>query len=115
VGDERDTLRALLQYQRESVVRKVAGLDETVARRQLVGSGTTLLWLLKHLARAETLWIVHRFAGTDDPVPEKTRSSRTTRSPRPSPPTGTPGAASMPSSPPRPSTTGAGTSATKRR
>jgi uncharacterized damage-inducible protein DinB len=71
-GDDRETLRALLQYQRESVVRKVAGLDEPATRRQLVGSGTTLLWLLKHLARAETLWIAHRFAGTDDPVPEDT-------------------------------------------
>jgi uncharacterized damage-inducible protein DinB len=71
-GDERETLRALLQYQRESVARKVAGLDEAAARRPLVGSGTTLLWLLKHLARAETLWIAHRFAGTDDPVPDDT-------------------------------------------
>jgi uncharacterized damage-inducible protein DinB len=71
-GDESDTLRALLQYQRESVVRKVSGLDETAARRSLVGSGTTLLWLVKHLTRAETVWIAHRFAGTDDPVPDDT-------------------------------------------
>jgi uncharacterized damage-inducible protein DinB len=63
--DERETLQALLQYQRDSLVRKVAGVDEEAARRELVGSGTTLLWLLKHMARAETVWILHRFAGED--------------------------------------------------
>ena len=26
-------------------------------------SGTSLLWLVKHLTRAEALWVVHRFAG----------------------------------------------------
>jgi uncharacterized damage-inducible protein DinB len=71
-GDDRETLRALLQYQRESVVRKVAGLDDAAARQPLVGSGTTLLWLIKHLARAETLWIAHRFAGINDSVPHDT-------------------------------------------
>ena len=63
VDDERATLRALLQYQRESVVRKVEGVSEDAARRELVASGTTLLWLVKHLAQAELLWIAHRFAG----------------------------------------------------
>ena len=61
-SDERRTLLALLQYQRESLVRKVDGVDEEAARRELVGSGTTLLWLMKHIAHAETLWIVERFA-----------------------------------------------------
>ena len=63
VDDERTTLYALLQFQRESVLRKVDGIDDDVARRQLVDSGTTLLWLVQHLAYAETLWIAHRFAG----------------------------------------------------
>ena len=62
-GDERKTVLALLQYQRESLVRKVTGVDEAAARRPLVGSGTTLLWLMKHMARAESLWIQRRFAG----------------------------------------------------
>jgi len=65
VAGERETLHALLQYQRESLVRNVEGLDDDAARRQLVSSGTTLLWLMKHMARAEVLWIVHRFAGDD--------------------------------------------------
>jgi uncharacterized damage-inducible protein DinB len=66
VAGERETLHILLQYQRESLVRKVDGVDEDAARRQLVPTGTTLLWLMKHMARAEVLWIVHRFAGDDD-------------------------------------------------
>jgi len=62
-GDERTTLCALLQYQRDSFVRKVRGVDDRVARETIVGSGTTLLWLTKHVARAEHLWVVQRFAG----------------------------------------------------
>src|SRR5438874_13805083 len=62
-GDERAVLRALLQYQRESFVRKVEGVDERAAREAVVASGTTLLWLTKHMARADQLWIVQRFAG----------------------------------------------------
>ena len=60
---ERETLMTLWQYQRESVVRKVEGLDRDTASRRLVDSGTTLLWLVRHLARAESLWILGRFAG----------------------------------------------------
>jgi uncharacterized damage-inducible protein DinB len=71
-GDERDTLQVLLQYQRDSLLRKVDGIDDSAARRQLVGSGTTLLWLIKHLAWAEAVWISRRFAGADTPVPPDT-------------------------------------------
>jgi uncharacterized damage-inducible protein DinB len=60
---ERETLMTLWQYHRESVVRKVEGLDADAASRRLVDSGTTLLWLVRHLARAESLWILGRFAG----------------------------------------------------
>jgi hypothetical protein len=56
-------LHALLQYQRESFVRKASGVSDADARRAFVGSGTTLLWLMTHMAHAETLWIVQRFAG----------------------------------------------------
>lgn len=63
VGDERTVLRALLQYQRESLVRKVAGVDEVAARTELVGSGTSLLWLVRHLTEAESLCVLQRFAG----------------------------------------------------
>lgn len=53
----------MLQYQRESFVQKVDGVGERDARTPLVASGTTILWLTKHIARAEQLWIVDRFAG----------------------------------------------------
>ncbi|MEY2459753.1 MAG: hypothetical protein QOG30_1583 [Acidimicrobiaceae bacterium] len=65
VAGERETLLALLQYHRDSLVRKVAGVDDEAARRQLVDSGTTLLWLMKHIANAEMNWVVCRFAGED--------------------------------------------------
>jgi len=72
VGDERAVLRALLQYQRESVVRKVTGVDEAAARTELVDSGTSLLWLVRHLTAAESLWILHRFAGRPADEPPST-------------------------------------------
>jgi uncharacterized damage-inducible protein DinB len=62
-------LHALLQYQRDSLVRKVADLDDASARRSPVGSGTTMLWLIKHMARAETTWARYRFAGEDCLIP----------------------------------------------
>jgi Protein of unknown function (DUF664) len=62
-GDERTTLVALLQYQRESVLRKVEGVSDDDARGSPVPTGTSLLWLVKHLARAEALWFLERFAG----------------------------------------------------
>jgi hypothetical protein len=62
-ADEAATVRALLQYQRESFVRKVHGIDDAAARRSPVASGTSLLWLTKHMAQAETVWVLRRFAG----------------------------------------------------
>ncbi len=68
-GDERQVLMTLLQYQRESLIRKVFGVDEAAARQSPVASGITLLWLVRHLAYAERLWIIHRFAGREKPPP----------------------------------------------
>lgn len=62
-GDERATLHALLQYCRESFVRKLDGVGDEEARRRLLPSPTTLLWLTQHLAHAEQLWVAQRFAG----------------------------------------------------
>ncbi|HYA68858.1 MAG TPA: DinB family protein [Acidimicrobiales bacterium] len=72
VDGELQTLRALLQYQRESLVRKVVGVDESWVRRPLVPSGTSLLWLTKHMARAEAVWVLRRFAGQDVDIPAET-------------------------------------------
>jgi len=62
---EAATIRMLLQYQRESFARKLDGVDEAAARRSPVPSGTTLLWLATHMADAELLWVLVRFAGLD--------------------------------------------------
>jgi len=61
---------ALLQFQRESFVRKLEGVVDAEARRSPVASGTSLLWLARHLARAETVWVRIRFAGEDLPIPD---------------------------------------------
>ena len=70
--DERTTVLALLQYMRDSLVRKVAGVDDASARSSPVASGTSLVWLLKHMARAESLWVLRRFADLDVALPEDT-------------------------------------------
>ena len=67
-GGERETLLALLQYQRDSVVRKVDGVSDEQARHRFVDSDTTLLWLVRHLTRAEHIWLVHRFDGVDEVI-----------------------------------------------
>ncbi len=71
VADERTTLLALLDYQRESLIDKVQGLDAEAATAVSMPSGTTLLWLIQHLASAETRWMVYRYLGEephdDDP------------------------------------------------
>jgi uncharacterized damage-inducible protein DinB len=69
---EAETLHALLQFQRDSLLRKIAGVDDSAARESPVGSGTTLLWLIKHMARAEITWVLYRFAGQDVVMPDDT-------------------------------------------
>ncbi|MBB4930908.1 putative damage-inducible protein DinB [Lipingzhangella halophila] len=55
-GDERETLTAVLDYMRASVVAKVAGLNEEEARRRLVPSLTTPAGMLRHLTVVERNW-----------------------------------------------------------
>jgi hypothetical protein len=69
-ANERTTLTTLLQYQRDSFVRKVSGASDFDARRRMVPTDTTLLWLTKHLRRAEVMWVLIRFAGQDLVVPD---------------------------------------------
>jgi uncharacterized damage-inducible protein DinB len=69
-GAERETLLALLGYQRESLIRKVTDVDDASARLSPVDSGTNLLWLILHMARAEVTWVQSRFAGMDVEIPE---------------------------------------------
>ncbi len=69
---ERATLHALLHYQRASLVRKVTGVSDEAARQSPVTSGTNLLWLIRHMTRAESLWVLIRFAGEGDDLPDET-------------------------------------------
>lgn len=58
MSDDRVTLCALLQYQRESFIKKVTGVDETDARTAVVKSGTTLQMLeetARHAGHADIL------------------------------------------------------------
>lgn len=66
--DERQTVMALLQYQRSSFVKKVSGVSEESARQLFAPSGANLLWLTKHMSRAEALWLLYRFAGQDGAI-----------------------------------------------
>jgi uncharacterized damage-inducible protein DinB len=77
VAGERETLVSLLQFQRQSVVDKVAGVDEEQARSSPVPSGTSLLWLVRHLTFAEHIWFVHRFADLEDAMADAVAPAET--------------------------------------
>jgi uncharacterized damage-inducible protein DinB len=66
---EQKTLLTFLGYLRESVIKKLDGLDDRQARQAMVGSGTSLLWLIQHLTAAEVMWFQIRFAGLSETVP----------------------------------------------
>jgi GNAT superfamily N-acetyltransferase len=60
---ERDTLLAFLDYSRAGLVGKLAGVGDAQARRSVLPSGTTLLWLVKHTMAVELFWLHHAFGG----------------------------------------------------
>jgi uncharacterized damage-inducible protein DinB len=68
-ASERETLLACLDYQRETVLQKIAGADDDALRRRVVPSLTTLLGVVKHLAYVERWWFRLVFAGEDGPDP----------------------------------------------
>jgi hypothetical protein len=57
-ADEKTTLLTFLDYLRESVLAKAAGVPEPAVRTAGVPSGTSLLQLLKHLTAVELNWFV---------------------------------------------------------
>ena len=67
VGDERTSLGAWLDSQRETILWKIDGLDDEQLRRVMVPSGLTLLGLVKHLTAVEHGWFVVNFAATGEP------------------------------------------------
>lgn len=62
-------LSAWMDFHRATILRKLEGLPDDKLRRPMVASGTNLLGLVKHLARAEHYWFVQMFAGEDDGLP----------------------------------------------
>ncbi|MFF2198756.1 DinB family protein [Streptomyces sp. NPDC058157] len=60
---EKETLSAFLDYLRESVLAKAAGVPEPAVRTAGVPSGTSLLGLLKHLTAVELNWFVWAYDG----------------------------------------------------
>jgi uncharacterized damage-inducible protein DinB len=68
-GSEKELLEAFLDFQRDTLLWKVAGLDEAAMRRTWTPSGMSLLGLVKHMAYVERNWFQNRFAGRDLPVP----------------------------------------------
>jgi len=63
---ERPTLEAFLDDYRDIVVRKVSGLSDADARRNLVPSSTTVGGLIKHLRWAEYGWFEQFLRGRLD-------------------------------------------------
>lgn len=68
-GDERATLTAYLDYHRETLVAKVAGLSDDDAKRTPLPSGTSLWGLVSHLTYVERWWFAVVVGGLDVELP----------------------------------------------
>lgn len=64
-GSVKGELLAFLAFLRDAVVRKLEGVGDDQARRSPVGSGTSLIGLVKHLCAVEAYWIHRRVAGLE--------------------------------------------------
>ncbi|MEP6853007.1 MAG: DinB family protein [bacterium] len=65
-GADRPILRALLAYQRRTLLNICAGLTgEQLAERALPPSTLSLLGLVRHMAKVERTWFCERVAGQD--------------------------------------------------
>lgn len=63
MATEVDVYLAYLNNNRNSVIRKLDGVDEAQLRTSLVPSGTNLLGLVQHLAGVEVHWFCRVFNG----------------------------------------------------
>jgi uncharacterized damage-inducible protein DinB len=62
-GDEAETLRGFLEFQRATLAWKCSGLDAPALRTALPPSTLTLGGLLKHMACVEDYWFSHFLHG----------------------------------------------------
>ncbi|HEY7597219.1 MAG TPA: DinB family protein [Actinophytocola sp.] len=68
-GGERETLRAFLDFHRQTLAVKCAGLsDEDLRRRSMPPSTLSLLGLVRHLAEVERTWFRKVMNGEDIPL-----------------------------------------------
>ena len=73
-GDERTTLVAFLDWYRDTLELKCAGLDaEALAKRALPPSNLSLLGLVRHMADVERSWFRRTLAGEEAPPIHYTR------------------------------------------
>lgn len=68
-ADERSTLLSFLEFQRAMLLWKLDGLDDEQAGTPKVGSGTSILGVVKHLAWVERFWFVHYLGGAEVEFP----------------------------------------------
>ena len=65
-GEERTQLDAWLDFHRDTLIMKCAGLtDEQLRLRSVASSSLTLLGLVRHLAEVERWWFRRQFDGAD--------------------------------------------------
>ena len=67
--DERSSLREWLDFQRNTLVWKIEGVDEDAFQESIVSSGTSLCWLIKHCTHAEIHWFQQVFLGLEPEWP----------------------------------------------
>ncbi|GAA2514938.1 DinB family protein [Streptomyces gobitricini] len=68
-GDEREMLRAFLEYHRATLAMKCEGLsDEDLRRRSMPPSALSLLGLVRHMAEVERAWFRRTIDGEDVPL-----------------------------------------------
>lgn len=68
-GNERETLRAFLDFHRATLAMKCAGLsDEDLRRRSMPPSTLSLLALVRHMAEVERHWFRRVINGEDIPL-----------------------------------------------
>lgn len=64
-GSEKDMLLGFLNWNRQTFLCKLDGLDDEQLRRAHEPSGMSLLGMMKHLTDAELMWFRTVFAGED--------------------------------------------------
>ncbi|MFE5241054.1 MULTISPECIES: DinB family protein [unclassified Streptomyces] len=68
-GDERETLRACLDYHRATLAMKCEGLDDEELRtRSMPPSTLSLLGLVRHMAEVERAWFRRVFEDNEAPM-----------------------------------------------